>query len=160
MPNWKHIVESYHTWAHADDEYQLVVRPPASTGDLVLLDAWFGPAMSGEMRGFYELIDGFGVEPSPDGVSWFVTPIAKLPELIEHCRSWFRDTHPDLANRFFPFIDWDCGDYSGFLLSEDGTLLEGLYTFEHEDYEFEEGQDGSVFLYTIYATIEELLTPE
>ena len=160
MPNWKHIVEANHAWSHPNDEYRLVIQPPASSADLAFLHTLFGSAMSEEMRGFYEQMDGFGVESVADGTYWFVTPIAKLPELIEHCRNWFRDTHPDLANRFFPFIDWNCGDYSGFLLSVEKSPLDGLFTFEHEEYNFEKGQDSSAFILSVYNTIEELLIPE
>jgi len=160
MTNWKLIVESHHNWAYADGEYRLVIRPPATPEDLCALEDLFGPALSGEMRSFYHQIDGFGIEPTPNGVSWFVTPIAQLPELIEDCRSWFRDTHPDLAVRFFPFIDWISGDYTGYLLSEKGSLLNGLYTFEHELYRFDAEQDSSEFILTVYDTIRELLIPE
>lgn len=158
-PDWIHIVEAHHKWGYPNNEYQLVTQPPASIGELAILQSLFGAAMSEEIRTFYEQINGFGIKVKPGHTSWFVTPIACLPELIRDCRNWFHDTHPDLAERFFPFINWGCGDYSGILLTEDGIPLSGLFDFEHENYAFDQDQKGSEFLFSVYKSLEELLTP-
>ncbi|WAC19570.1 SMI1/KNR4 family protein [Luteolibacter sp. SL250] len=160
MPNWRKIVESHHAWAHPDDDWRLITGPPAGAADLALLEELFGAALKDEIRGFYEQMDGFGITSDEGRVIWFVVPIAGLADTFEACRSWFRDTHPGLAERFFPFIDWECGDYSGILLHEFGIPLEGIYEFEHEEYGFDEDQDGSDFLRSVYDSLREMLTPE
>jgi hypothetical protein len=158
MKNWTEIVEAHHLWAHPGNDFPLVARPPASTTDLQSFKNLFGPAASAELSGFYEQMDGFGIEETPGVPSWFISPIEKLPELIKQSRKWMKETHPDLAERFFPFVDWNCGDYSGYLLSGDGTLLDGIFTFEHEEYKSEKGQDVPEFMYSLNGSLEEFLS--
>ena len=160
MPNWKEIVESHHAWAHPDDDWRLIAGPSAGAADLALLEELFGSALTDEIRGFYEQMDGFGITSDTGEVLWFMVPIAGLANTFETCRSWFRDTHPELADLFVPFIDWGCGDYSGILLGESGVPLEGIYEFEHEEYEFDDGQSGIDFLSSVYGSLREMLTPE
>lgn len=159
MKNWIRIVENQHALDHSDNGHRLVLQPPASLDHLLAFRKLFGPAASMELQNFYEQIDGFGIEGTNHKTSWFLVPIEKLPELDKAGKDWFQETHPDLAKRFFPFIDWDCGDYSGYLLSEEGKRLNGIFTFEHEEYEFDKGQDDSEFLYSVFDSLEELLSP-
>lgn len=66
--------------------------------------------------------------------------------LRKSTEQWFLKTHPELAGRFYPFIDWSNGDSMGHYFSETGELMSGLYCFEHENYEHDEEQDSEDFI--------------
>lgn len=158
MPNWKLIVEQHHQWAHAKDEYELVALPPASSADLQALRATLGFPVPKELLSFYEQVGGCGVRAGDREVSWLVVPVAKVAENIASARDWFAETHPRLAARFFPFISWDCGDYTGYLKSPCFGLKRGLFTFEHEFYKFEASQLAWFFMKRDFKSLEDFFT--
>ena len=73
-------------------------------------------------------------------------------------RSWFGETHPTVAKRFLPFIDWVNGDGMGYLVLDNGTIADGLFCFEHELFEHDEDQDPDEFIVKWNNSIFELLT--
>lgn len=123
-----------------------------------MLHSTFGFPVPSELRGFYEQIGGCGVKAGDRKVSWQVVPVTEVATNIAKARDWFADTHPKLAARFFPFIDWDCGDYTGYLQSPLG-LKKGLYTFEHESYEFDADQSAQSFIMKSYKSLEDFFSP-
>lgn len=159
MKDWHEIVRRHHMAFHGNDEYQLVISPPATEAELASLRGLFPYSIPFEMESFYQSINGFGKSSAHYPLLWFFLPISKLESACRSLRDTFGDSHADLAQRFLPFVDWFCGDYSGYLWSEDGTLLDGLYIFEHENFRYESGQDISEFMFCTDASIEEFLEP-
>jgi hypothetical protein len=146
MNNWIERVRNHHNWAHKDDNFELVMQPPVRDEDIAVVAQRLGFPLTEEFREFYSQVNGFGVTADGKNVSWFLVPIDRIEATIADARDWFGKTHPEWARRFFPFVDWDSGDYTGYLLGEDGSLLPGLYDFDHENYKFEEGQAIDGFL--------------
>lgn len=140
MTNWHNVVLSHHAWAHKDDDYKLVMQPSAADATIHSLTEQTGFPITAEFREFYNQINGFGVAADGQKTSWLLVPVERIEATIARARAGFEETHPELAKRFFPFIDWDSGDYSGYFTAEDGSLLPGLYDFDHETYEFDEEQ--------------------
>jgi hypothetical protein len=160
MVNWTKVITDHHNWAHApDDGFDLITKAPASQQQLAELASRLGIILPKEIVSLYRTCNGFGVQSpnTPDMDSWFLVPVERVPEFTEQIRSWFRDTHPDVAARFFPFFDWANGDGMGYLFDADGNLQEGLYNFEHEEYERDENQGADEFLLSIDVSIEEFL---
>ena len=158
MPDWKKLVEDHHQWAHAKDDYELVMLPPASAAELQALEATLGFAAPRELRSFYEQVGGCGVKAPDSETYWLVVPVTEVAANIASARDWFDETHPRLAKRFFPFISWASGDYTGYLKSPLFGLKRGLYTFEHEGYEFEAGQLPWFFMKKDYKSLEDIFT--
>ncbi len=121
--------------------------PTSSVERAAQFEAMFGVAMAETMQE--------GTDEQDSAVRWFFVPVAKIPELTAVARSWFEETHAEAARRFVAFIDWDCGDYTGYVLPlESGTAAE-LHTFEHESYQFDEAQEAGEFLLPSYESIRE-----
>ena len=159
MHNWNQIVARHHSAAHRDDGYELVTRPGATGALIQETGAALGVAFPDEFIALYRVFDGIGIRNDDHGeeVLWFFQPLAQLQEFVATTRGWFRETHPELAARFFPFLDWANGDGMGYLTDESGSVLPGLFTFEHECYEFDEEQEPDEFLVSIPVTIEQFL---
>ena len=157
MTNWREVVQAHYAWAHKDDEYELVMQPGASDATILTMAEQTGIPLTDEFREFYSQINGFGVTADGEKISWLIVPIERIAATIANARDWFEETHPDLASRYFPFIDWDSGDYTGYLVSERGSLLPDLYDFDHEDYEFDEDQSSAEILTKGDASVLEFL---
>ena len=159
MADWEGIVRLHHERAHAGDGFELVTNPGVAEEDLGLMERRLGFQFPAELRGFYSTFNGFGVQSSdsPGSVYWFIRPLEELPEFAETIRHWFQETHPDIAARYFPFVDWANGDGIGYLVDSEGQVLPGLYGFEHESYSFDEEQGAEEFLIEVPISIEEFL---
>jgi len=160
MPDWAKILHDLHAVAHGDDELTLATQPGAGDDELDRLADRLGIALPEEFRDFYRTFNGYGVAPDndPSDVCWLIQPLEKLPDFIDFTRSSFDGTHPDVAARFFPFIDWANGDGMGYLTETAGIVLPGLFCFEHESYEYDANQDPDEFIAAIPVTIEEFLS--
>jgi hypothetical protein len=156
MRNWQHIIKRHHEWAHKNDGYSLVTRLGANLANIKSLESSIGFQLPAEFHSLYLTYDGVGVCADPGKIYWRFQPLAEIPGFIESVRDWFKETHPDVAGRFFPFIDWSSGDFSGYLLSPSGTILPGLYDFDHEEYEFDEAQEVAKFISSSYLSIEDV----
>lgn len=159
MTKWETIVRLHHERAHSGDGFELFTGPGVAEINIKALENRLGFRFPTELREFYSDLNGFGVRSaaSPDEVYWFVRPLEELPEFAETIRHWFQETHPDIAGRFFPFVDWANGDGIGYLVSSTGEVMPGLVSFEHESYDFDEGQDYEEFLTTVPISLEEFL---
>lgn len=93
-----------------------------------------------ELYKFYSYRNGVGLrEPKNTAeIWWFFSPIERLQEFREICINHFKDTHPFLAERYFPFYDALNGDSMGYMLNKDGECCSGIYYFDHEIYYGEE----------------------
>jgi len=162
MPDWSRFAYGYHAVAHADDGYQLVMQPGVSAEDVVGMGERLGISLPDEFRDLYMTLNGFGVtsDNSPEGTYWLCRPLDHLPDFIRIMRKGFSPTHPHIASRFFPFIDFANGDSMGYLTETGGVILPGLACFEHELYKYDDGQDPSEFLSLTSLTIEEFLSVE
>ncbi|BCX48529.1 cell wall assembly/cell protein, KNR4 [Haloferula helveola] len=157
MSEWHKRIVAFHKLDNADDPDSLVLGSPASAASIAEFEKAIGYSMPDEFKELYSEYDGFGT--SRDGeTDWFFLPISKLPEHASEIRDWFQETHPELAKRFVPFVDWGNGDASGYVFSETGTLLPGIFIFEHESYEFEEDQGWEEFLIPVDSSIRAFLT--
>ncbi len=67
--------------------------------------------MPNEFKALYSEFDGFGTLRDGE-VDWFFLPLSKLPEHANGVRSWIQKTHPEIAKRFVPFVDWGNGEAS------------------------------------------------
>ena len=147
MTNWKSLVESFLKRADPSGEFRSVVRPGASPEAIAAAECQLGMSMPEELRSFYLNCNGMGLacDDEPDSPR-LIPPIETLPAVVEQCRSWFAETHPGLASRFLPFLDWENGDYVGYLHRTDGTFEPFLSTFNHERYRASAAQDAREFL--------------
>ncbi len=157
MKSWYDLIHASHERDHKSDGYQLVTMPPANPYEIQSLEELVGITFPSEFHDLYSTFNGVGVVGKTGKTYWTFTPLDKIPEFIASTREFFQDTHPDLAKRFFPFIDWSDGDASGYMLSPSRDLLPSLFDFQHDDYEFEETQDDSEFLVVAYRDIKDFI---
>jgi hypothetical protein len=157
MKTWSELITEFHAEGHPGDIDSKVIGAAASNSEITQLEHDLGRDMGDEFRSFYSSHNGYGTS-SEDETEWFISPLNKIPKTTEDAVDWFRETHPNLASRFIAIVNWNCGDYTGYFFSEDGSLLEGFYTFEHESYEFDEAQDWSEFLTPIDSSLRDFLT--
>ncbi len=157
--NWREVVSRHHEWAHRDDDCVLLMPDPSDEKRLVDKLGSLGFPRVEEFESFYRSVDGYGSKWNVDDEdSWLFVPVDQLPTAVKHGRDWFLKTHPDIAERFFAFINWGNGDYSGYLLDETGGCDGRIYTFEHEMFEFDEKQDWRDFLDSYYDSILDFLS--
>jgi hypothetical protein len=157
MKSWDDLVNESHERDHEGDGFQLVKMPPATSDEIDSLQKLIGIKLPDEFRDLYLAINGFGVVGKSAEIYWSFIPLDKILGFIASTREFFQDTHPDVAKRFFPFIDWSDGDASGYMISPSDRLLPSLFDFQHDDYEFEETQEGSEFLVTATRNIKDFI---
>ena len=159
MTNWTQLITENHAWAHANDGFSLVLSDPASQSDIATLEKQLGIKLPAELHDVYMRHNGFGIRSSADParIYWTLAPVSRVPELTGSARDWFQETHPKEASLFYPVIDWHCGDYTGYLVTSDGNALDGLFTFEHESYEFDSEQSPEDFLIPSHESLSKFL---
>ena len=159
MHDWRAVIIEYDCKTPVQPGETLLIRDAASVAEIDELQQNFGFQLPDEFRSLYLQCDGFGqTYETEDEVWWFFHRVEQIPDFARETRNWFVESHPDIANRFFPFIDWSNGDRMGYVLDEKGELLDGLFCFEHENYEFDEEQDSEEFIVKWNNSILELLT--
>ena len=160
MTDWLKVVADHLSKCHLGQDSSLVLREGATSVELERLSASLGIALPTEFRALYSACNGFGVasRDQPGGVCWLFHPTCQIPTFVDDIRSWFRETHGQFADRFFPFIDFGNGDGIGYCLDESGELIEGLCCFKHEEYRFTDEQDVNEFISCVPVSIEEFLT--
>ena len=160
MKDWNKIALNYHNLSHKGDEYSLLLGEPCSKADIMACFSSQNFSPPEEFIDVYTAFDGLGISSSVYGNLWMLVPLSQFSRCQRDARNWFSDDYPDLAQRFFPFIDWSNGDYSGYLLSSEGVLLPGIYDFSHEEYEPSDKIDENEVLESVYDSIYEFLTPD
>ena len=151
---WFDLIEKFHAGDHPDSPESLVIGEPSSPEDIAALEKTLGVKMPDDFKDFYGTCNGFGHKDG-DEVSWLFSPLDQIPATTSAARKWFYGTHPELAAGFVAFMDWDSGDYTGYVFEEDGTLVEGIFDFDHESYEADEDQDFEEFLSPLFLSIED-----
>jgi hypothetical protein len=147
MANWNRIVDRFFRKADPDNSFKHLVNAGASPAAITFAEAQIGISFPEELHGFYLQFNGIGLGwgNEPD-VPRFIRPIEELPAFMIKARSWFADTHDDIASRFFAFIDWENGDVMGYLRQQDGAFHPFLVKFLHEKYKFDASQDVQDFM--------------
>lgn len=159
MADWQEIIHDNHENNHSDDGYELVTMPPADEAAILELEKTLGIEFPYEFHEMYQVCDGFGLTTEGhDRVSWNFYPLAMIPAFVVFVRSFFEETHSDIARRFFPFHDWGNGDASGYFTSESGYVLSGFYKYDHERYRYDSSQDHNEFIDSVYDSVEDFLT--
>ncbi|PQO46977.1 SMI1/KNR4 family protein [Blastopirellula marina] len=147
MPDWKSIIEAFFENSDPTNEFRHLANPGASAEAIEAAEKQLGISLPEELRDFYLCFNGVGMAGEDESDEpRFIRPVEMLPAFINESRSSFAGTHSELASRFLPFIDWDNGDATGYLLQQDGTLFPGLVTFEHETYHYDATQDAEEFM--------------
>lgn len=157
MSDWRKIIVAFHKLDNTDNPDSLVLGSPATAVSIAEFEKTVGYSMPEEFKTLYSEYDGFGTTREGE-VEWFFLPLSKLPGHATEVRDWFQETHPEIAKRFVPFVDWGSGDASGYLFSESGVPEPGVFMFEHESYEFEKDQDWREFLIPVDGSIRAFLT--
>ena len=158
MTDWESVVRAHHDWAHSNDKFDLRIGPPAPADAIASLTDQTGFPVTTEFRELYSQLNGYGVTSGEGATIWFLVPIERILPTLDCARDWFEETHPIQASRFFPFVDWHSGDYTGYLTLDGESSHSGLYNFDHENYEFDEKQPSSDFLSPGDSSIYEFLT--
>lgn len=160
MTDWLKTISKNHNRVHRDIGDKLHIQAGASKSAIKTLEKSLKLNLVEEFRSLYEQCNGFGLtcDDEPDRIWWFFRPLEQIEEFADGTRSWFAETHPELAARFFPFIDWGNGDGMGYLIGDDDATQPGLYCFEHENYGFDEDDDPEEFIIKWNNSIYELLT--
>ena len=156
--DWNKLVQLHHKYAHPSEEYLLVTGPSASSAEIESTSASLGYSFSPEFVEFYSTMNGFGISAPGEDPDWFFLPLSKISETRTHTRDML-DTHPTIAERFIPLVDWMCGDYTGYIKPEGQSDDFALFMLEHEQLEYDSSQDPNEFLFPLYSSIEEFLTP-
>jgi len=157
MSKWHKRIVAFHRLDNADNPNSLVLGSPATAATIAEFEKAANYSMPNEFKALYSEFDGFGTLRDGE-VDWFFLPLSKLPEHANGVRSWIQKTHPEIAKRFVPFVDWGNGDASGYVFSESGVPEQGIFIFEHESYEYEEDQDWREFLLPVDTSIVDFLT--
>lgn len=161
MSNWQEIVEHFLRMSDPDDEYDRYAPSGASTETLAILEVELGCVLPSELREFYSHYDGLGLVPRDGSTEpLFVRPTHEVAGFIRECRLSFSETHPMYAQRYFPCVDWNNGDTSGFMKDADGKFLGGVYSFSHEDYLYDAEQDIDGFLFLQAESLAAFLNPD
>jgi SMI1 / KNR4 family (SUKH-1) len=115
---WTQLIQSQHAKYFGGNCHGLILRDGASESELDALDLQMAFKFPPEFRELYKTHNGVGdiYGTEANSINWSFVPISLIPELTILARNWFQGTHPDVAARFFPFFNWGCGDYTGYLL--------------------------------------------
>jgi hypothetical protein len=155
MSYWIEKVKAQHVAEKISSE--LILGPGQSIMEIQTIESALGLRLPNELREFYQEVNGYGAPLSnSEDVDWLVVPLKDIAKTTKLAQDWFEETHPKEAGRFFAFIDWKCGDYSGYLVSESGKDCK-FVTFSHEMYEFDPDQNPDDFFEISYDSFNEFL---
>lgn len=154
--NWKELIMSFCNLGQANGPESLFLGSSVSNAALDTLASDVGFVFPEEFRDLYAIYDGFGIELKADTRNSIFMPVSEIPQFAKRMQGWFEETHAKVASRFISFINWNNGNSSGYLFSETGQL-EGIYTLQHDEYNFEEDQDWREFLVPAAESIKDLL---
>jgi hypothetical protein len=158
VKSWRDLIRHQHECYHADDEFDLVLRPGASSGAVEAAERELGIPFPDELRSLYHEVDGFGLTVDGEKVNWAIHPLGQLPSFVARIREWIGETHPEVAARFFPFFDWSNGDAIGYFLSLKKKWYKNLYWFQHELFQFDRFQMQTDFMIRWDRSIKKLLS--
>lgn len=153
-PDWDKIIQD---WLALDHENSaMLFGEPSSESEINSVEAALNVSFPAEFRSLYKVRNGFG-HKYPEETRWSFAPLSSIEALSKESCSWFKETHPDYADRFIAFIDWGDGSTCGYGLADDRSILPGIYEFDHDLYEFDVKQDINDFLVIADSSIESFL---
>lgn len=155
---WEKLIREFHAADHPDHPSSLVIGSPVSEEEITALEREIGFRFPTEFHELYRSCNGFGRKDG-DEIVWFCAPLDGILKMSREARKWFTGTHFELAEQFVAFIDWESGDYTGYVFDEHGEPFDALFDFEHENYDYESRQDPDEFLVPMFPSILDLLTP-
>ncbi|QDT36161.1 SMI1/KNR4 family protein [Stratiformator vulcanicus] len=159
MTDWSQLPSQIPT----DSESDAVFGQPASEEEISRIEGELGVRFPAELRSLYGTFNGFGV-PYPgwsdDDVMWLVPPLSRLPSLRGDFQEAVSETHPDVASRYLPVIDYANGDTAGYLIDEQGIAADGIFSFEHESFEVRSDQPLDEFIQPAAEKLADLLIPD
>ena len=153
MADWLKFVESHFTELNVP-KHDRVLNAGAAITKINDVGAGLGIAFPDEFVELYAMHDGIGHQNS-DMTWWLTRPLDHLEEFATTICNWFRENHPELAERYIPFIDYGNGSAIGYLLNENSKAMPGLYHFNTGAYDFDdEDQEHEEFLRNDFQSIE------
>ena len=156
---WLEIVRKYYVAQASYNATEIFFSPPCVDGEIKKWECDQNIKLNDEFIDLYKTCNGFGVFNNKIK-EYMLIPLDSLSAFIKESRSTFQQTHPEIALRFYPFIDWGNGDVSGFLYSTNCSLLKNIYTFEHESYEHDSDQKWGEFISTGEKCIEDVFAAD
>jgi hypothetical protein len=160
MTNWQKTIDKFFQCSDPGNDFRHIALPGATEENIAETETKLGLKLPEELREFYSCFNGIGMatEDEPN-IPRLIPPLDQLPSLVTSGRSWFVETHPDWANRFFPFLDMENGDYTGYCLDENGQWMPFVMDFLHEYYQFDPDQDIDEFLVPSADSLKAFLSP-
>ncbi|MEO0416567.1 MAG: SMI1/KNR4 family protein [Verrucomicrobiota bacterium] len=158
MHDWHKIIAKHHLLFHGKDAFLPRQGKPMKKTHLREIEKDLGFEFPEDVFSFYLQMNGYGLEHCEKEIStWFVIPADQIADVKAELADEM-EMHPELAKDFIPVIDWDNGDYEGFIKGEPKTL----FSFEHEFYDFDAEQPVDEFLEPTEETFFEFIshTPE
>ena len=155
---WASAIAQIETDLVVSEEASLFLGEAVTEEQISKFEDSLGVTLPSDFKSLYTEVNGIGSEEKGE-IMWFFVPLQNLTSFKEEAIDWFHESHPDLANRFLPFISWGNGDYSGYLILDDSTISSQIYIFEHESYEFEAQQDSAEFMLAESESIKTFLSP-
>lgn len=159
MQDWTQVIQEHYAVAYDPAEFSMSLNPPATLKQIEDLERSLGFTFPEEWHALYKTTNGLGVVPKkqPTFVSDLFPSIEHLPAFIATSRDWISPTHPHVALRYIPVLDFVNGDTIGYCTDDESATL---YLFNHESKGNDPEQDTVDFLYPIAAkTLQQLLLP-
>ena len=126
---WRDVILGFYDYGDRYDPDALVQGEPVSDHELDELEEKIGVPLPTEFRQFYGTQNGFGMKQEDGTIDWVFVPVADIPALTSKSQEWMLEKHPEIADRIICFVDWHEDESVGFLLSEAGAPLRGVYSF-------------------------------
>jgi hypothetical protein len=160
MNNWQETIDTFFQCSDPSNDFRHLALPGASAKAIAETEATLGLTLPTELGEFYSCFNGIGMatDDEPD-IPRLIPSLDQLATVITAGRSWLKETHPDWANRFLPFLDLENGDYTGYCLDENGQWMPCVVTFLHEYYQFDADQDIDEFLVESADSLKAYLSP-
>ena len=157
--NWTQLIQDQHQRYHPHGHTKLILQDGATDDEIDALSVKMGFKLPDEFRDLYRTHNGFGTPSSdgPNAVRWSFLPLSLIEEKTKAATGWMQETHPDIARGFFVFMDYLCGDYSGYFFDNPHQSPPDICTFEHELYEFDASQPAEEFFSSQWASLREIL---
>ena len=158
MTNWQQLIRR-HFNSDPCEGCEILLGAPASKQQLIEFERQLGCSLPEEFHDLYATCDGYGVvfDNKPNEIFWNFRPLKDLLQFSKAIDEWFSETHSSHANRIIGFYDWGTGDSAGYLRDENSKLMNGIFDFHHERYDFDENQSFHDFVVPAAKTIVEYL---
>ncbi len=128
--DWDTIFRHHWEIYDADAVGKRIRKPGTSEAAIRDLEQKISFSFPTEFHDCYLAANGFGID------HLLLVPVELLPDFIADAKRLLTPRHKDIADRFFPFIDNECGP-TGYFLELGGGLSPYLMLLEH-DHDFDD----------------------